>query len=194
MIPKGIETVSLRGKLHPLFGSVLQYAHTQGLIGIKVELLQPPLKSNDELAIVLATAVFERDGKLLEYQGLGDAGPRNLSPNMVPASVRMAETRAKGRALRDGCGIHIALFEEMPDTEDTNRGQSAPAPPPQRAAPQPTNGSQQDICSWEEPGGGVCGQVLLKAETAKSLHSFKRKLCKEHQVRMVEKIASRPAV
>src|SRR5438094_8647348 len=47
------------------------------------------------------------------FVGYGDAEPTNVSPLVVGAEMRIAETRAVNRALRKAYGIGMCSFEEM---------------------------------------------------------------------------------
>ena len=49
-----------------------------------------------------------------EYSGIGDAKHEDLSPEFADAFVRVAETRAKARAVSDLANIGEPLSEEMP--------------------------------------------------------------------------------
>lgn len=195
-IPKGIETINMHGREHPLFGSVLKYAREEcGLRSLTVELLREPTTENGGLAIVRATAVF-MDGEGVErtYSDLGEASPGSLTPQMRSCCVRMSSTRAKGRALRDGCGISDALYEEMHEEAGQEEAPRQVAAPRQAAA---TGGkasstkspSNKPFCKWEG-----CGVELTQAEVGKSWSRFKKQLCKDHFVEMEHKLAAHPAV
>lgn len=118
-----IQTVNIHGKDHPTYAGVLGKAHESGLESIKTELLQAPLSTNNFMAIIKATVSVK--GKV--FEGIGDATPKNVNAMIAPHIVRMAETRAKGRALRDALNITEALAEELMD-ESTNRPQVAVTP------------------------------------------------------------------
>lgn len=107
--PKHIETVSIHGKEHPTYAGVLAQAHPK-LQGIQTELLQAPMEENRFMAIIKAT-VTDTKGRV--FEGIGDATPKNVNAMIAPHIVRMAETRAKGRALRDMLNIAQALKEEL---------------------------------------------------------------------------------
>lgn len=47
------------------------------------------------------------------FDGIGDANPENVNSFIVPHLIRMAETRAKARALRDAVNIGVVWFEEL---------------------------------------------------------------------------------
>ncbi len=47
------------------------------------------------------------------FTGIGDAGPENVNRMIRPHIIRMAETRAKARALRDAVNIGIVTLEEL---------------------------------------------------------------------------------
>lgn len=191
-IPDGIETVQFQGKAFPLYGSVLLYAQQKCYLrSLEVELVQAPTVENGHMAICAATATFAPpDGEVQVYTEIGDASPASLKPNMVPHCCRMSATRAKGRALRDGCGITTALYEEMAEGEAAEENSPRPAAP--RPPPKPTNGQKQGsgkFCQWEG-----CGVEVYPGELNESWQSFKKIFCKTHREAMRKKIASHPAV
>lgn len=106
------------GKAVPTYGALLELAHKCGLSGIKTMLVQAPAPTNGGLAIVHATAVFVVDGAFADYTGLGDASVANVGRGVAPHIVRVAETRAKARALRDALCITDAALEEMGGSGD----------------------------------------------------------------------------
>lgn len=106
--------VSLQGKEHPLYGGVLALAHEMGLLGIEVDLVQIPTDENGQTAIARATVRMAGDAVFADY---GDASPRNTNARIATALIRMASTRAKGRALRDAVNIGETLAEEIPNED-----------------------------------------------------------------------------
>jgi hypothetical protein len=80
---------------------------------IRTELVQIPTETNQRIAICTAVVMMEKDGHERAFTGIGDASPANVAPAMQLCLIRMAETRAKARALRDAVNIGVAAFEEM---------------------------------------------------------------------------------
>lgn len=111
-----IETVNIKGKQHPTYAGVLKKAHEEGLKEIRTELLQAPLEANNYMAIIHARVTTEKG----VFDGIGDATPKNVNSMIAPHIVRMAETRAKGRALRDALNIAEALAEELGELQEEN--------------------------------------------------------------------------
>ena len=116
--------ITRQGKQYVLFAGLLDEAHSRGLRGIDTDLLQVPDESNGNVAIVKAIAEME-DGR--RFSGLGDASPENVGRNIVPHVIRMAETRAKARALRDAVNVGATALEELSEGDD-----APPAAPPRR--------------------------------------------------------------
>lgn len=104
--------ISLQGKLYPKYEGVLDAAHNEGLKGIETTLIQAPSDENGHTAIVKAAVMMEGGGYFEDY---GDASPRNTNAKIATALIRMASTRAKGRALRDAINCGQTLLEELPD-------------------------------------------------------------------------------
>jgi predicted amidohydrolase YtcJ len=101
--------IERQGKRFVLYAGLLEEAHSRGLRSIETELLQVPGDENGEVAIVRAVVRTE-DGK---FTGIGDASPENVNRTIAPHVIRMAETRAKARALRDAINVGVTAFEEL---------------------------------------------------------------------------------
>jgi hypothetical protein len=93
-------------------GLIVLAKKTGKLKELKVELLQFPSPENGNLAIVKATAI---DSEGNRFEALGDADDKNCNRKVAPAKIRMADTRSKGRALRDLLGIGMIMLEEIND-------------------------------------------------------------------------------
>ena len=104
------------------YAELLKMAHEEGLRSIHTELLLQPSDENGRLCIVKAIVETERG----HYEGLGDADPGNVEDFLAPHLIRVAETRAKARALRDAVNVGVVSFEEL-DGVSLDRG-SSPGP------------------------------------------------------------------
>ncbi len=126
-LPTGV--VSLQGRAYATWAYTLDTAHgmnTAALVrflGISTQIVQLPTTENGMVAVVHATVTWRNaEGDTVQFQGIGDANPTNCGPVGKSALLRMAEVRAKGRALRDSVNIGDVLEEEM-------GGDDAPAAP-----------------------------------------------------------------
>lgn len=102
------------GKSFVLYAGLLAEAHEQGLKAIRTTLLQIPTEENGYMAVCHATVETEKG----IFSGLGDAAPGNVTRPMVNHLIRMAETRAKARALRDAVNVGVTALEELGDEEE----------------------------------------------------------------------------
>ncbi len=97
--------VELQGKQFITYDGLLSLAHNMGLLSIKTELV----KHDSEITIFRATAKTEGQ----EFDGYGDATPQNVNSMIAKHRLRMAETRAKARALRDLTNVGMVAVEEL---------------------------------------------------------------------------------
>ncbi|MCX6020928.1 MAG: hypothetical protein NTZ05_04205, partial [Chloroflexi bacterium] len=104
------------GRSFVLYAGLLDEAHQQGLKSIQTTLVQIP--SDDNGFVAICQAVVETDKG--RYSGIGDAAPNNVTAPMRNAIIRMAETRAKARALRDATNVSVAALEELGDDSEPN--------------------------------------------------------------------------
>ena len=91
------------------YAGVLALAHEDGLRSIRTKLVQVPNKENEQTAIVTAVVCTNKG----VFAGIGDANPGNVNSRIRPHIIRMAETRAKARALKDSQNIGIVALEEL---------------------------------------------------------------------------------
>ncbi len=101
--------IERQGRRFVLYAGLLDEAHARGLRSIETELLQVPGPENGEVAIARAVVRTE-EGK---FSGIGDASPDNVGKAIRPHIIRMAETRAKARALRDAINVGVTALEEL---------------------------------------------------------------------------------
>ncbi|MBC8424463.1 hypothetical protein H8E07_10100 [bacterium] len=104
-------TVKLHGKEVSTYKGLLAAAHHKGLLSMVTEVVVAPTKGH-ELAVIKATVVL-KDGRT--FTGIGDATPSNVKNMVAPHYLRMAETRAKARALRDALNVGAVSVEELID-------------------------------------------------------------------------------
>lgn len=108
---------NLQGKEFMTYNGLIALAKEKGLLSITSTIIQFPSVENGETIIVMAEAIgIEKVGgvtKEVRYTGIGDANKSNCNRQVGQHFIRMAETRAKGRALRDFLGIDMVMSEEL---------------------------------------------------------------------------------
>ena len=110
------------GNDYILYGGLLDAAHKMGLAGITTTLVQIPSAQNGGIAIVHASVTMPWG----TFSGLGDCDPTEPKSLVAKtATIRMAETRSKARALRDA--INAKEFE----VDDDIAGEPRPVIDPQ---------------------------------------------------------------
>jgi hypothetical protein len=114
--------VDLKGKQFVTYEGLLDLAHQEGLIGITTELIQIPSEINNYLAIVQAKATT----KDKSFMGIGDCDNKSANSMIAPHKIRMAETRAKARALRDLTNVGMTAIEELGETEEVSTAPMQP--------------------------------------------------------------------
>ncbi len=96
------------------YAGLLAKAHDEGLQQIETILVQLPSADNGGTAVVRAVV----SGKQGSFSGLGDANTANVNPGVARHLIRIAETRAKARALRDYVNVGMVSLEELGGDED----------------------------------------------------------------------------
>ena len=150
---------NLQGKDFPVYAGVLDLAHQMGVRAITTELVQIPSQSNDNTAIVKATVILNDDRVFSDY---GDASPKNTSAKVSTALIRMASTRAKGRALRDAVNVGEALAEEIGDVSQEPQSVQRSEPRREQEAASPSAAATDgtgDMCV-------KCGKAVTKGRAA----------------------------
>jgi hypothetical protein len=123
------------------YAGVLALAHEDGLKAVRTKLVQIPGKENDQTAIVTAIVCTNKG----VFSGIGDANPGNVNSRIRPHIIRMAETRAKARALKDSQNIGIVSLEELGELVGDELPPELMLPrnqPPVRPSPQAGTSSQ----------------------------------------------------
>jgi hypothetical protein len=136
------------GRDYVLYAGLLAEAHNNGLKEIWTDLIQKPTDDNGNTAICYAQVVGEeiddmsptKEKRELKFSGFGDASPKSVGKMIVPHIIRMAETRAKARALRDYCNIGMTAIEELGDESSED---SSPAPRTGPKGPEPLASKQK---------------------------------------------------
>lgn len=91
------------------YRGLLSRAHDEQLKAIETTVIQLPTKDNRLTAVFQAKVTTSKG----TFTGVGDANPENVNSQIVPHLIRMAETRAKARALRDAVNIGVVCLEEL---------------------------------------------------------------------------------
>jgi len=131
-----IRTIELKDRSGHVIGTkevvtyqgLLSKAHDEGLKTVRTSLLQIPSDENSRTAIAKAEVETEKG----RFEAIGDASPESVTSFLTPHLIRMAETRAKARALRDAVNVGVVSFEELDGEElpgrESDLGSGAPTP------------------------------------------------------------------
>ena len=176
--------ITRQGKQYVLFAGLLDEAHNRGLKGIDTELLQVPDDSNGRVAVVKATVELE-DGR--RFSGIGDASPDNVGRNIVPHLLRMAETRAKARALRDAVNVGVTAMEELSDGDDGGAAATNHSAP--RSRPTPVRPARPQPVEQEAPKEEANGQGETPAKSGRSQGSRGSQKARKSQVDLLKTLA-----
>lgn len=130
-----------KAKEYVLYAGLLDAAHRYGLRDMVTELIAWPNSSNDFTAICSATVIMQRGENVFTFRGIGDANGTNLGPMVKNCPIRMAETRAKARAMRDAVNIGICCLDELDLSEQGDRPSNSRQGPP-TSNRQPQNGNR----------------------------------------------------
>ena len=157
--------VKLQGKDFITYDGLLDMAHQMGLISIKTELV------GKDPYIFKATARTESQ----EFDGYGDADNDNVNKMIAKHKIRMAETRAKARALHDLTNVGMCSVEEMGGDADYSdkhdRGSIA-------VDPDAVDTSDLDV---SDEGCSVCGKDMTDGQKTLSMKKHGKLLCPDCQ-------------
>jgi hypothetical protein len=198
--------ITRQGKQYVLFAGLLDEAHSRGLRSIDTELIQVPTAENGNVAVVKATVEMADDRT---FSGLGDASPDNVSRNIVPHIIRMAETRAKARALRDAVNVGATALEELSDGDEAppagyppprglqsaGRTQPADSAPNGRAdaKPETVEGASQEASQGSsQRGRGGSGRDKARKSQIDLLRTLAEELRGENGVTRLEGRIGKP--
>ena len=127
-----------QGKPYIGYPGLLDLLHqlSEGFFSVETDVVQLPSAENGHVAVVQARVrIFDREDADVVRRlttGLGDADPSNVSAQMRGHLLRMAETRAKARALRDAVNVGVAALEELGPDEPVVPAPHVPPPPVER--------------------------------------------------------------
>lgn len=107
--------VNLQGKSFVTYNGLVDLAHQMELKSITTEIIQLPTTENNNQCIVKAVATTFNE---MAFEGYGDADKSNVNSMIAKHLIRMAETRAKARALRDLTNVGMTAFEELGGDEE----------------------------------------------------------------------------
>jgi hypothetical protein len=160
--------VERQGRSFVLYAGLLDLAHSQGLRAIRTRLVQVPSEENGQMAIASAEVETDRG----TFSGLGDASPANVSRAMLTCTIRLAETRAKARALRDAVNVGVVAFEELGEADEVTGitpGEVRPAPVTASVVP-----SVSGIADDFAPANGVArpGALVSALATAAQIRAI----------------------
>jgi hypothetical protein len=119
-----------------LYAGLLSQAHEEGLARVRTSILQIPTEENGRLAIIKAEVETSKG----LFEAIGDACPENVDEFLAPHLIRVAETRAKARALRDAVNVGVVSFEEL-DGASLDRTSDPGAGAAPLRSPRPTRSS-----------------------------------------------------
>lgn len=121
LVPSGV--IRLSGKRYPTTRGLIAIMGRYGVESIETELLEhdPEVPR----AVVRAVVIGTRGA----FSAHGDCGPKSTSRNILPHCVRMAETRAIGRALRWYLGLGETVADELGAPEEPAPRRARPGPP-----------------------------------------------------------------
>ncbi|GAC1438109.1 MAG: hypothetical protein NVS1B11_33180 [Terriglobales bacterium] len=124
----------LHGSWYVTHTGLIRLSRRRRCVGIEVEVISELCDASSCHWTFKATIYRSQSCK--GFVGYGDADPSNVSPLVIGAEMRVAETRAVNRALRKAYGIGLCSFEEITAAGDTAQSSREA----RKIPPQSTNG------------------------------------------------------
>lgn len=151
---------NIQGNDFVKYEGLLNEFHVNGGKSIKTKLISV------ENGTYIFKAVVE--GEKGTFQGYGDANESNVNKMIAPHVIRMAETRAKARALRDYNNVGMCSVEEL-------GGEDVKAKKEYR-----TSSTMSAKCS-------ECGVSISDKVKKFSIDNYKKQLCMDCQNKLINK-------
>jgi hypothetical protein len=111
--------INIKGKEAVTANGLVVLGHEKGLKKLTTTILQFPNSSNDNTCIIQADLIgygwspAENKVVEVEFSAIGDANPKNCTAMVAAAFIRMAETRAVGRVMRNYTNIGMLCSDEI---------------------------------------------------------------------------------
>ena len=175
--------VQLQGKDFITYDGLLDMAHQMGLVSIETELV------DKDPYIFRATAKTEAQ----TFTGYGDADNNNVNSMIAKHKIRMAETRAKARALRDLTNVGMCSVEEMGGEEQPTTSKVAEEVFDDKLKDLPDNGYEEpksNTISDKQAGRlfGKAGYVKGEEEAIERSKTIVQKLLDEYDIKSTGEI------
>ena len=160
--------IKLQGKEFVTYEGLLDVAHQLKLKSIETDLIQTP-SSENQFTCIMKAVVTTEDGK--SFEGYGDANPQNVNSMISRHLIRMAETRAKARALRDLTNIGMTSIEEL-GGEEIEAPVTKKQPVKKQSNVQPVKDETNETHKCNE-----CGVEIPSGVATYSKTKFGKELC-----------------
>lgn len=199
--------VQLQGRDFVLFAGLQDGATRAGLKSVVTTVVQLPTAENGRLAVMKARVEFE-DGRV--FEAIGDASPDSVGRMILPHILRMAETRAVGRAYRWALNIGATMREELGGDDEPKqdsrsahhertvqpgddgpvasgvRGGEAAGQPARAAARAPAGGAGAAAAAPARCSVEGCDRFITPKQKAETLSAYGEMLCPLHARQMAE--------
>lgn len=116
--------ISIKGKEAILADGLKVLAHEKGIKQLHTDIIQFPSKDNEFTCIVKAVLIGYDYNPITEkveevsYSAIADANKNNCSSMVAAAFIRMAETRALSRVLKNYTNTGMVAVEELDEVMD----------------------------------------------------------------------------